>query len=160
MIIYDLLMQDHRLVMKIMDAIEQVTDPARRKDLFSFMRTELVMHSKAEEEVLYRSLRELTLDETLVESSFDDHHDIERLLMTLQMGSAATPEWMDHLRELRSIIKQHVEKEESDLFHLAQQHYSMQEATYMGIRLMEEKGKLGMENPLTVMSRKFKEMIE
>ncbi len=160
MVIYDLLIQDHRMVMHILDAIEQVSDPERRKDLFSFMRTELVMHSKAEEEVLYQPLRELTTDRTLMEGALDDHHEIEQLLMSLQITSAEDADFMKKIRQLRSVLKHHVAKEESDIFHLAQQHYSLEEAQDMGARMMEEKGKFGMENPLAVLTHKFKEMMQ
>lgn len=157
--IYDLLRTDHEIVMSALDSLEKITDPERRKDVFSFIRTELVMHSKAEEEVFYRPLREATSNGLLIGSSFDDHHEIEHLLMDLQMSSAATEEWMDKVRQLRGVILHHVMKEETDLFRLAQTTFTTEEAEDIAIRMMEEKGKLGMENPFVVAARKMKEFM-
>jgi hemerythrin superfamily protein len=158
--IYDLLKADHAMVMSALDSLEKITDAVRRKDVFSFIRTELVMHSKAEEEVFYQPLREVANhDMLLVESSFDDHHDIEHLLMEIQMTSALNESWIEKVRELRGIILHHVTKEETDMFNLAQEYFSVEEEEDMAIRMMEEKGKLGMENPFTVAARKMKDLM-
>jgi hemerythrin superfamily protein len=157
--IYDILKADHRIVINVLNAIEKIYDPERRKDLFSFMRTELVMHSKAEEEVLYKPLRQKTNEEVLLETSFEEHHEIEHLLIDIQTSSARSDDWLDKVRQLRSVIERHVAREESELFRLAQIQFSTEDAENIGVRMMEEKGKLGMENPITVMGRKIQEMV-
>lgn len=159
MLIYDVLKLDHFMVLSIIDTIEMVGDPDRRKDIFSLMRTELVMHSKSEEEVLYEPLRKRTGNGWLVESSEDEHHEIEEYLMKLQTGSADEEDWLENLRGLRAVLQRHIHKEETDVFHEAMKFFNTQEATDMTALFLEGKGKLGMENPLTVAAKKIKELI-
>jgi hemerythrin superfamily protein len=158
--IYDILRNDHRVVMSVIDAIEKTTDAGRRKDMFSYVRTELVMHSKAEEEVFYRPLRQLSQAAEILEQAEEEHHQIEHLLMELQTTSAEKDSWLESLRALRAVLQRHVAKEESELFAAAKSVYSTMEAEDIGMRMIAEKGKLGMENPLTVVSRKVKELME
>jgi hemerythrin superfamily protein len=159
MTIYDMLKNDHRTVLAAIDAIEKTTDPNRRKDLFSFIRTELTMHSKAEEEVLYRPLRERTQNDMLLETSFEDHHAVEELLGDIQATDADDREWLDKVRQLRSLLETHIQKEEGPLFELAKSQFGDEEAERISMRMMEEKGKLGMENPVAVLTRKVKELV-
>lgn len=155
--IYDILKQDHRQVMEIMDTIGPDMPKDHRKHIITLVHTELAMHSKAEEEVFYRPLRERLKDDTAIEHSFDDHDEIDRLLARLQFTSADNDEWMQYLNDLRSIVREHVAKEESDIFVVAQKHFSEAEAEQMAENLLAEKGKLGMPNPISVAAHKLKE---
>lgn len=160
MLIYDILKTDHRQVMDIIDTIGKVTDPDRRKSLITLVHTELAMHSKAEEEVLYRALRDrLEEDDDIIHQSFEDHDEIDRVLAKLQFSSARDEEWMENLRHLRAMLQRHIVKEETDVFNLAQHQFSNREAEELGTRMLEEKGKLGMPNPFMVAARKFKEIV-
>jgi hemerythrin superfamily protein len=122
------------------------------------MRAELIAHAKAEEEVVYRPLRE-HVDAELIELSFDDHEEIERLLADLSSSSAEDNKWLGTLRALKQVVLQHVEMEETDLFRLAQRNFTPREAEQIALDMLEEKGRLTMENPFAIMSRKFKEFI-
>ena len=157
--IYNILKTDHRTVMDIIHTIEGAADADRRKHIITLVHTELAMHSKAEEEVLYRPLRDRLNDKKVIEDSFDDHDEIDKLLATLQTTSAEDAEWMTHLFKLRDVLHDHIQKEENQVFALAQQEFSEVEAAEIGERMLEEKGKLGMPNPLMVMARKVKEMV-
>lgn len=159
MLIYDILKADHKQVIDIIDTIGKVTDPGRRKSLITLVHTELAMHSKAEEEVLYRTLSDRLEDDEIIEHSFEDHDEIDHLLAKLQFGSAKDEEWTDNLRHLRAVLQRHITKEETDVFNLAQHLFSNQEAEELGTRMLEEKGKLGMPNPFMVAARKFKEIV-
>lgn len=159
MLIYDLLKMDHRMVIGIIDTIEMVADSSRRKDIFSLMRTELVMHSKSEEDHFYDPLYERMKDKLLVKTSEDEHQEIEQFLMKLQFSSADSDDWLGDLRSLRALLQRHILKEETDIFHMAEQHFTTTEAADMAAHFLEGKGRLGMENPLTVAAHKIKEFI-
>lgn len=157
--IYDILKTDHRTVANILDTAEKSESAERRKHLITLAHTELAMHSKAEEEVFYRPLRELTGDDALLGHSFKEHDQIDLLLGKLQSGSAEDADWMANLRELRQVLEAHVALEESDLFALAQQNYDEAGALEIGARMLEEKSRFAMPNPVNVALRKAKEII-
>lgn len=117
------------------------------------------MHSKAEEEVLYRPLRRRINDKRLIEISFDDHDEIDKLIMKLQMSSAHSDKWMENVRRLRKVLIKHIELEEGELFEHAQEAFSDMEAEDMAIHLLEEKSKFAMPNPVMVAARKVKELV-
>jgi hemerythrin superfamily protein len=160
MLIYNLLQNDHRLVLDAFDAIEKVNNPDRCEDIFDFMRTELLIHSKAEEITFYRPLcaRVKTRDKELIDGSYDDHERVENLMSDIKSTSARSNKWMDMVLELRSALEDHIDKEETQVFSLARQVFSNDEAEDIAFRMMEEKGRLSMENPMALVSLKFKEM--
>ncbi|MCE3231911.1 MAG: hypothetical protein K0R98_168 [Rickettsiaceae bacterium] len=160
MLIYELLENDHRIVLSALDSIEATMDADLREEIFHFMRTELTIHSKAEEEVLYKPLMNLGRKKLLLEGSFDDHDEIEDLMMNIEDLSAKQDEWLDKVLELRYLIEQHVDKEETEVFSLSREMFSDRKAKEIAGRMMAEKGKLAMENPFALIGRKFKEMRE
>ncbi len=157
--IYDILKNDHRTVLSILNSAEAAPDADRRKHILSLAHTELAMHSKAEEEVLYRPLRDRLTENQIIHHSFDEHDEIDKLLAKLQSTSAEDSEWMENLSRLRGVLERHIAKEEGEVFMLAQQTFSAVEAEEIGISMLSEKGKLGMPNPVRVAARKIKELV-
>jgi hemerythrin superfamily protein len=156
--IYDILRADHKNVLNIMDAFEKAGDD-ERKGILTLVHTELAMHSKAEEEVFYRPLKKRLANDEIIDNSFDDHDEIDKLLGKLQFSSAKKEEWMEKIRKLRMVLEHHIKVEESQLFPLAQEKFSEPEAKQIGLRMLAEKGKLAMPNPVTVAARKVKELV-
>jgi hemerythrin superfamily protein len=156
--IYDILKTDHRNVLNMMDAVEKA-DEDDRKSILTLVHTELAMHSKAEEEVFYRPLKKKLSNHVIIDHSFDDHDEIDKLLGTLQLSSARKEEWMENIRKLRMVLERHIKTEESQVFLLAQEQFSSQEAQQIGLHMLAEKGKLGIPNPVTVAARKVKELV-
>ncbi len=157
--IYEILATDHRTVLNIIDTIEKSESPERRKHLITLAHTELAMHSKAEEEVFYRPLREQTGDDGLLGHSFQEHDKIDALLASLQFGSAEDAEWMRNLRELRRVLEAHIALEEKDVFALAQANFDDAEAFEIGAQMLEEKSRFAMPNPVNVALSKAKELL-
>ena len=157
--IYDILMKDHRTVMDIIQSIIKTPDAKKRKHMFSLVHTELAMHARAEEEVFYNPLRERLRETNLIEESYDDHDEIDKLLAQLQASDAADAEWMAKLLKLQTVLRNHIATEEDDLFERARKLFSEEEAEEIGVDMLSEKGKLGMPNPFTVAVKKVKELI-
>ena len=158
MLIYDILKMDHRMIINIIDAISTVKESNRRKHMLMLVDTELTMHHKAEETVFYNTLRHFLPDEEMLRASFDEHDKIDSTLATLQFSPADNSEWIATLGTLRTMLQQHMMKEETALFTLAQKQFTTEEALEMGMHLLEEKGKLGMSNLFMVTSHKTKEL--
>jgi hemerythrin-like domain-containing protein len=95
----------------------------------------------------------------MIDIAEDEHHQVEKLLMKLQAGGGATEDWLLQLRTLRGMLQRHILKEETDVFHLAQTLFSTAEAADMAARFLEGKGRLGMENPLSLAAHAVKDML-
>lgn len=157
--IYDVLEIDHRNVMNILNMIERADNASDRKGMITLLHTELAMHSKAEEEVFYRPLRELSGEDALFDESFEDHDEIDKLLAKLQTSSAKDADWLGDLHRLRNVLEKHIGLEEGEVFKLAEQEFSAEEAEEIAIRMLAEKGTLAMPNPIKVAARKVKELV-
>lgn len=159
--VYEVIRHDHRRLLDILNSIVATPEANReqRKRLFSYFRTELVVHSKAEEEVFYGALRRSDLGRALVEESMDDHRTLERLMMDVQTTSSRDDEWIGKLRTLHQVIETHMEKEESEVFTLAKQLFSAQDADDLADQMLAEKSHYAIENPVAVVSKKLREKI-
>jgi hemerythrin-like domain-containing protein len=162
-LIYEVLKMDHRMVMSIIDTIEMIPDGSRRKAMLSLMRVELNMHANSEEEHFYNPLRarlnESSTAGQMLETAEDEHHQVEKMLMKLQMGGGESEDWLDYLRALRAMLQRHILKEESDVFHLAQEVFGTLEAADMAARFLEGKGRLAMENPIGMAAHAVRDML-
>ncbi len=148
MLIYDILKMDHRMAIGIIDAIEPVGDGSRRKDILKFLRLELAMHARAEEEAFYEVLRRRVAVKMQLDIAEDEHRQLEKLLSQLSNGTGEGEGWLSALRDLRAVLQRHIEKEEADIFHIAEGVFTSDEASDMAARFVEAKGRLGMENPV------------
>lgn len=157
--IYELIEHDHRRLLDVLDSIEATpsTNAEQRKRLFSYFRTELVMHSKPEEKIFYGALRSTDLGRHLVEESMDEHHTLERLVIDIQTSSAKDEDWIGKLRTLRQVIETHMQREESEAFTLARQSFKAQDAEDLADRMLAEKGRYGMETTVAVTGETLKE---
>jgi len=95
----------------------------------------------------------------MIDTAEDEHHQVEKLLMKLQMGGGATEDWLSDLRALRAMLQRHILKEETDVFHLARSLFTTAEAADMAARFLEGKGRLAMENPLSMAAHAVKDML-
>jgi iron-sulfur cluster repair protein YtfE (RIC family) len=120
--LYILLHQDHDKARTLFEHLEASGEDEsdRRERLFATLNRELSLHSEAEERFFYSRLkgndgtRETTLE------SLDDHKAMKRLLAELEAMDTGTPEWTAKCRELRLECEAHIQREEQELFPLAQ----------------------------------------
>jgi hemerythrin-like domain-containing protein len=100
-----------------------------RAELFSRLADLLAVHTNIEEKVFYpaaRSKRTITL----VESSYGEHLEAKRLLAELLAADPSDDQFGQKLDALEKSVREHVEKEENELFPRAR--------TYLGTRKLGE----------------------
>lgn len=128
------LRKDHRNVRELLDRL--VTLDTSEKELWNntvaSIRDELIPHSRAEEAILYNSLRDQASDQGLVAHSYTEHMEAEALLRTLQITDAVGFNWKAAAEKLKNAIEHHVAEEESRVFAAARQAFSDEERASMG----------------------------
>lgn len=108
---------EHRLTLKIFDAIE-ATKPKqvkKRKLLLVQLQHALAKHAFEEENVVYPAMREhgqVADADRLVH----DHGYVKQYLFELSEMSAADGEWINKVRDFRADIEEHITAEEEELF--------------------------------------------
>lgn len=141
--VFTLLKKDHAAVKKIFAQIEKLESGAvtQKARLFKQLKTELDIHAKLEEVLLYPLLKAADTTHKLTLESYEEHHLVEKLLIELSTQSI-TEEWDAKLTVLRENVEHHVEEEEDCLFPMAQKVLDRETLTQLGKQLQIEKKKL------------------
>lgn len=130
MTIYTLLKGEHREVSLILKTLGSA--PANmRKTLFDKLRSELLSHAKAEQAEVYSLVKEKTTDPTLIEDAEQEHSQMERDLVELDLIDIESDTWMNKLDTLAAHVEHHVEEEENELFEEMKKIFSEEEAKAM-----------------------------
>ena len=146
--IYEVLKKDHKAVAALFEQIEETTERAQkgRKDLFATLREQLLAHALAEQEVFYKPLlarvekdRE---DRDLLLEAFEEHNVLELLFGDIDGCPVDDERWLSKVTVLREIVEHHVEEEEKELFTLAREHFSKEEAQEIARQMQERKDEL------------------
>lgn len=103
-----------------------------RRDLIADIRDALVPHSRAEESILYNSMRALETDTREVMHGYQEHMEAEALLRALQVADKAGIGWKQTAQKLKDAIEHHIEEEEDEIFASARELFSDEEAEMMG----------------------------
>lgn len=133
MTIYDALMKDHDKVQSLMNELCSLNEgnDKRRHALIEEIRDDLIPHSRAEETVLYNSMRALSSANDIVMHSYEEHMMAETLLRTLQIADKIDMGWKETANKLRESLNHHIQEEESKLFSVAKEMFTEEEAVMM-----------------------------
>ena len=133
--IYSLVKQDHEEVAGLfrrLKAAEGFSETSEQ--LFAQLREALELHAHAEERVWYPALREAEGTQELVEEALDDHALIQELLDELAVSRLDDEAWHEQLEVLAEQVEDHIEEEEGDLFDVARQLFSAEQAAELAQR--------------------------
>jgi hemerythrin-like domain-containing protein len=130
--IYESLKNDHLELQELLSELVGLNkDDDYRFVVIEQIATALIPHSRAEEAVLYNSIRAVNSDNSTVMHSYKEHMEAESLLRLLQVKEKANFDWLETARKLQSALLHHVHEEETNLFIEAQRLFSSEEATMM-----------------------------
>lgn len=130
--IYESLKKDH---IEIKDLLTELLALDQEDDYHSVLIDQisnaLIPHARAEEAVLYNSIRAVKSDSSNITNSYKEHMAAETLLRTLQVKDKVNFDWKETALKLQQALLQHIQEEESTLFTEARSLFSSQEATMM-----------------------------
>jgi hemerythrin superfamily protein len=115
--VVDVLTTDHNEVQDLLQQIKTSTNTEERRDLADTVISELVRHSVAEEMFVYPAMRKHLPDgEEAVEHDIKEHKELELTMKKLEAVSAEDPEFDQLLRQLETVLRDHVRDEEAEQF--------------------------------------------
>ena len=119
--IFARLIEDHRRLTAMMEQIESTAyDPAfDREGLFEGLEKELLVHSAAEDEVLYTTVELYASTASAILVAREQHALIDHVLHELAQTSIDDERWMARFEVLEQLIEKHIHEEEGDIFDLA-----------------------------------------
>lgn len=133
MTIFDAIRKDHehqRLLLKILAETSGETEP--RKQYYADLKAQLEQHAIAEERMFYAPLMES--DKTIDTSrhGIAEHHEIDKLIATLDETDMSSPVWLKTLKSLQHLVEHHLAEEEKEFFQQADQILSSSEKIKLG----------------------------
>lgn len=136
-----LLKQDHKMVKKMLAEGEETTERAEktRTELFARLKSELEIHERIEEEVLYPALRDHPKSKEIAYEAYEEHHVVDEILAELEMTPTDDPQWAAKFTVAKENLEHHIEEEEGEMFPKARQILSDEELEEMGARMAEIK---------------------
>jgi len=106
----ELLKSDHSKVEGLFDEFEV----SEEKSIADKICHELTIHAQIEEQLFYPAAKRA--DEELIKHSLEEHQEIKDLISELSAMEKVDEDFKLTVEELRAIVEDHVEEEETELF--------------------------------------------
>ena len=115
--VVDILTTDHHEVLELIEEIKRSAVAADRRDMADTVITELVRHSVAEEMYVYPAMRKhLENGDEAVQHDVEEHKELERTMKELEGVDGDSAEFDGLIAQLESILRDHVQDEETEQF--------------------------------------------
>ena len=136
---------DHSEVDTLLGDIMDCEDGAERGRLFSEMRSKLLPHLLAEQQILYARLGAGKEEESreFSQEGTSEHRMVEQQVDKMKgMGNTMSEEWTAELKVLQDLIEHHVGEEESTGFRCARDEFDKDQLEAMGGEFQTRKAQL------------------
>jgi hemerythrin-like domain-containing protein len=137
--VYSLIQQDHRRIMELMDLLEASESAEQRHELVQRLILELETHREAEEKTLYAVLSAPEAAGELVEEAMEVHADMEEMVEEIGDIEEDDDAFLDKLAHLRQVIRQHIEREETEMFERSRELVTDSEAVELAQKMNDGK---------------------
>ena len=145
-VLFKVLRDDHKKLMGIMDNIERNSDDAEIvSELFSQMKEEIQIHSKAEDAAVYQPMKGNDDTRFLSVHAHEEYSLFDHLIAELSNIGMDDEVWMAKFIILKHEIEHHIEHEESEIFNKLKSDFSKKEIDMMAENMLTLK-KEEMEN--------------
>src|SRR4051794_40600587 len=138
--VVDILSADHTEFLALVDAIAASGDAEQRRDLTDTLIAELVRHAVAEEMYVYPAMKDHLPDGAeKVEHDTKEHKELEVTMKKMEGADAGSTEFIDLLRELDTILRDHVNDEEAEQFPELRTHIPREQMIELGAKVESAK---------------------
>ena len=134
-----LLKEDHDRVKKMLAEGESTTERGEktREELFSRLKSDLEIHERMEEEVLYPALKSHPKAKELALEGYEEHHVVDTILAELEQTRSSDETWAAKFKVVKENLEHHIEEEETQMFPKARSTFSEDDLEDMGRRMAE-----------------------
>jgi len=118
--VIDMLREDHKKVKGLFEEFEQAEDATTKKRIVETALTELEVHSKLEEELIYPAIRAEIDNDELMDEALEEHHVVHGLLGELKKMKPGNERYDAKFTVLAENVRHHIKEEESEMFSKAE----------------------------------------
>ncbi|AFZ33758.1 Hemerythrin HHE cation binding domain protein [Stanieria cyanosphaera PCC 7437] len=142
--IQDIIRMDHQKVNVLIGEIEQSNDNQKIQEYFGQLYQDLLVHSVAEEQVVYPTVRPFYGDEDTQEL-YDEQAQLREILDQMKSLEPDSQEFKDMLQQVKEMVGDHTRQEESTMFSAIKSNCSSQQQQQMATEFKEAKKQLQLE---------------
>lgn len=136
-----IIFMDHQKAKTLMREIERTSDTSRIQEFFNQLYMDLIVHSKAEEEVVYPQVRSFYGNDDTQEL-YDEQAQLEKVLNEMKAMSPTSQEFKAKLKQVKSMVGDHTRQEESSMFASMRKNLNDNQRQQMATQFKEAKKKL------------------
>lgn len=115
--VIQLLHADHQKVANLFFQFTQAEEDSEKEELVSTIITELSVHAKVEEEIVYPAIRSADKEnEDIMDEADTEHHVVKFLLAELSSMKAKDDFYCSKVTVLCELVNHHVQEEEKEIF--------------------------------------------
>lgn len=141
MTIYTYLKKDHQKVKDLIEKIESFPSgkAEEKKEIFSTLKMEILVHSKAEDKIFYNYLKNKPATKKDIPHAKKEHEEVEEMLERLSDDHLHGAAWDQLFKSMTTALLHHIEEEEGTIFADAKEELSTEEAKDMELQMKTEK---------------------
>ncbi|ACK72897.1 Hemerythrin HHE cation binding domain protein [Gloeothece citriformis PCC 7424] len=139
--IQDIIRMDHQKARTLFAEIEGTNDTQKIREYFSQLYNDLMVHSEAEEQTVYPTMRPY-YGEQHTQELFDEQAQLKSVLEELKSLSPTSSEFKSKLQEAKNMVNHHANEEENSLFAAIRNNCSSDQQEQMATRFKEAKKQL------------------
>ncbi|MCU0538100.1 MAG: hemerythrin domain-containing protein [Hydrococcus sp. Prado102] len=139
--IQDVIRMDHQKAKTLMADIEGTQDSQKIQELFAQLYADLLVHSEAEEQVVYPAVRPF-YGEQDTQELYDEQAELKVLLEEMKSLNPMSSEFKDRLGQVHDAVNHHTAEEENSMFAAIRNNCSSDQSEQLATRFKEAKKQL------------------
>ncbi len=145
MLATDILMQDHREALALVEQLEGVrNEEAGNRETFEELSDALLLHMRAEEEIYYPALAIHDEFSDLMDDNINEHEMVKQNLTQMRELSVTDATFQSLLAETRLALEAHMTLEEDDIFPRSIELLGRDRINELGNQIDQMKGDTGL----------------
>ena len=141
MTIQEIIKADHLKASTLMSEIEKSNDSHQIKEYFTQLKADLTVHSEAEEQVVYPTVRPFYGNDNTQEL-YDEQATLKTTLEGMAMMDPASAEFKAKLAQVKEMVGDHTRQEESTMFAAIARNCSVTQQEQLATQFKEAKKQL------------------
>jgi hypothetical protein len=119
--VFNKLAEQHKEAAVLLKRAEGTDDPAKRADLWTTIRRELLSHERAELATVYPALKNEAATRDIPQHHNEDVPELEAAIREVDRAGFDSPNWKPLIVRLRALVVEHAEEEEIEFFPRAEE---------------------------------------
>jgi hemerythrin superfamily protein len=139
--IQDVIRLDHQKVNTLIAQIEDTDDPQKIEEYFGQMYLDLSVHSEAEEQIVYPTVKSFYGEENTQEL-YEEQAELKVVLREMKSCDPTSPEFKSMLQQIKQMVGDHTRQEESTMFATIRNNCSTEQQEQLATQFKDAKQRL------------------